>query len=73
MKKILQIIPADSWEAKFKSSDGELVGNDHIVCFALVEDDDGSRSVEGMIAAEGFMDFCEDIANFNGYVKSVKG
>ena len=68
MKKILQIIPADNWEVTFSDVAGEPVDNNLVVCFALVEED-GHTNVEGMYSQEGFIDFCEDVSNFNGYIK----
>ena len=66
MKKILQIIPADGWEAGYEPVNGEPVSNDTILCFALVEEDD-STYVEGMIAGEGSIGFCEGISTFKKY------
>ena len=70
MKKILQIVTADSWEATFHEVDGEHVENEPIICFALVEED-GETSVEGMYAQDGCIDFCESITNFNSYIKRI--
>lgn len=45
-EKMLQIIPADGWFAVHKN--GEEVYHVRLVCWALCEDEDGLRSIDGV-------------------------
>jgi hypothetical protein len=68
--KILQIIPADGWEAIFKNDEGTFT--EPIVCLALVESMSGARFVEGMIAwppDDGIV-LCEDNKGFIKYQRA---
>ena len=67
-KKILQIIPAQDWYAVFKGEGGPPQDAlSPLACWALVELDDGTRSVEGL-GADDYVDFVEDAGNFARYI-----
>lgn len=68
--RILQIIPPATpvW-AKFQVQDGYHY--DPVDVWALVENSDGSREVQGMIAGP-WMDTCETADNFIEYVKQIE-
>ncbi len=66
-EKILQIIPAEGWYAKFKD---EPPLYSKLVCFALIERD-GGRCVVPMNYS-GYIDFCEKTEKFVGLVYSPK-
>ena len=65
MAKILQIIPADGWEAMFEDEDSVPV-----VCFALVQstDEQGAASTEvrPMASLGEAIEFCDDYPNYQG-------
>lgn len=65
MAKILQIIPADGWEAMFEDEDSVPV-----VCFALVQaiDEQGAMStdVRPMASLGEAIEFCDDYPNYQG-------
>ena len=64
-KSILQIIPAQGWYAVHKL-DGDSEQRNPLVCWALVEDEDGDRFVTGLDGAD-YVDFCDDNSNFARY------
>lgn len=71
-KKILQIMPAEGWFARYIDAAG---ASDHdpdnlvpLTCWALVEDENGSRRVEGMDSASDGVALVEDTTNFSEYV-----
>ena len=70
--RILQIIPADGWRARFREEDGRITSS-RIACFALVEvsEPDGTttedvRAID--IGASGYAEFVTEAANFAGLV-----
>ncbi len=68
-KKILQIMPADGWSARFRVEEPGMDVEDYfddLTCWALIEAD-GQTCVEGMVAQGGIVDFCEDVVNFVDY------
>jgi hypothetical protein len=76
-RKILQIIPAGNWMARFKQQAKE--GSEHIdetlVCWALVQsdsDDDELSQVVGMVRSisksPGKIVFADEEQNFIGFV-----
>jgi hypothetical protein len=67
--KILQIIPADGWEAIFKNDEGTFT--EPIVCLALVESMSGARFVEAMRSCphDGIV-LCEDNKGFIKYQRA---
>jgi hypothetical protein len=76
-RKILQIIPAGNWMARFKqqSKDGSEHIDETIVCWALVQsdsEDDGLPQVVGMVRSisksPGKVVFADEEQNFVGFV-----
>ena len=72
-RRILQIIPATGWEAIYNNPNRDealLMFSSPLVCWALVEYEDGRQGVEGMHAmdyqAKGAA-FCEDQPLFRCY------
>lgn len=66
-KRILQIIPAQGWLAMFRNRETGNIETEPIPCWALVEEENGDRSVVGM-DADSTLDFAEDMGNFVGYI-----
>ena len=65
-EKILQIISATGWYARFGQNDADL---SPLVCGALCQNDDGENYVAGMNATDdGVTDFVESADNFEGYI-----
>lgn len=64
-EKILQIIPANGWSAKYTQEDGDFTSP--LVCWALVEDEDGTRRVVGLDGAD-YVDTAECAVNFQRYI-----
>jgi hypothetical protein len=64
-ERILQLLPAEGWEAMFEDED-----NVTVVCFALVEtDEEGAvSSAVRPMASIGDIEFCDDYPNFEGLV-----
>jgi len=84
-KKILQIIPAEGWVARYKDESGTESYQDPLVCWALVEplaeelkgldEDDPTlwRYVVGIVVdADGSSDVASDIDNFSRYEKAER-
>lgn len=69
--KILQIIPAPGWYAKYREEDGsETISAMPLVCWALCEDEaHGGTFVEGCDVDElGEIELAPEASNFCGYV-----
>lgn len=67
--KILQIIPATGWFARYIDPSAEDPDNlTALVCWALVEDETGERRVVGMDSASDGVAVAEDLTNFSEYV-----
>lgn len=68
-EKILQIIPADGWEAMFEDEDSVPV-----VCFALAQstDEQGAVSTEvrPMVSLGDSIEFCDDYPNYMGVTRA---
>jgi len=68
-EKILQIMPADGWEAVFEDED-----NIPVVCFALVQgtDEEGGMTseVRPMACIEEAIEFCDVYPNYLGIVRA---
>ncbi|MGQ7242939.1 hypothetical protein ACUN9V_05680 [Salinicola sp. V024] len=65
MTTILQILPAEGWVARYQDGDGFIYTP--VAAFALVEADDGQRSVKPLDAASmGFDGLCSDIKEYAG-------
>jgi hypothetical protein len=64
-ERILQLLPADGWDAMFDDED-----NVAVVCFALVEsiDEEGavSSAVRPMGSIGNAIEFCDDYPNYVG-------
>lgn len=69
--KILQIIPADGWQAHFTADDGPEI-TDPLVCFALVGAEDGSPQVRPMYETDIGIDFCDETGNFS-HISKITG
>ena len=67
-EKILQLLPAEGWEAMFEDED-----NVAVVCFALVEstDEEGavSSAVRPMASIGDAIEFCDDYPNYAGLTR----
>ena len=67
--KIIQIMPAEGWYAKFRDEDGEE-NYALVVCFAIVETEEEGhlyRSVRPMYSSpEGMIDFADEADSFAG-------
>lgn len=64
--KIIQIIPADGWYSCCKLDDGTL-WNTPLACWALIENQDGTREVRGL-EAHDYVDDAEGDGGFQNYV-----
>jgi hypothetical protein len=68
-ERILQLLPAEGWEAMFEDED-----NVTVICFALVEtvDEEGtvSSAVRPMASIGTDIEFCDDYPNFEGLVRA---
>lgn len=60
--KILSIIPAPGWRADLGDE-----GDAPLVCWALIENEDGSREVSGLYAVEGQVCPADEDQSFSGY------
>lgn len=74
MLRILQLMPAEGWYARYKDSD-EGFGFLRLICWALVENPEedpqeaSNQYVEGMTAsADGDTEFCGTFQGFAGYI-----
>jgi len=71
--KILQIISAVGWFAKYAAEDGKEFTNP-LVCWALIEGDGRVRYIGGIDTdAEGLMASARERPNFAGYVYQLPG
>ncbi len=61
--KILQIIPAQDWYGLFSDEDNGYEF-DPLVCFALVEGEEGTTEVRPMNWQGITVDFCDEMDNF---------
>jgi len=70
-KKILQIITAEGWVAHHETELGPV--DIKLICWALVEYEDGSRGVEGMSALNEDEALCfeTESKSFHSYLYSV--
>ena len=66
VRKIVQIIPAEGWFAVYGDDDGKPTILVPLVCWALYEDEEGDRYIEGMDAFE-YVDFSQGNHNFHDY------
>lgn len=69
-EKILQIIPADGWMAKYENKEEPDI-LEAVVCFALVEsfeNGEALRTVRPMSWVDTYVDFCDETSNFAGIV-----
>lgn len=69
-RRIVQIIPADDWWAEYKLGDDEssAIVSEPLVCWALVEDEDGFRHVVGIVDhGDGVTDLVDMVENFEKY------
>lgn len=68
-ERILQLLPAEGWEATFEDED-----NVTVICFALVESvgEDGavSSAVRPMASIGDSIEFCDDYPNYEGLVRA---
>ena len=68
-ERILQLLPAEGWEAMFEDED-----NVAVICFALVEsvDEEGkvSSAVRPMASIGAEIEFCDDYPNYEGLVRA---
>ena len=68
-EKILQIIPASGWYAKFGDGDNAVFP---LACWALCQNEDGETYVAGIDATpDGTTNFVEDADNFEGYIFKI--
>ena len=67
-KRILSIMPATGWKARFLLRSVETT--EPLVCWGLVEGEDGETKVYGFVAASigGIREPCEAMSHFRGYV-----
>ena len=70
MKKIIQIIPAENWEVVFGGTAHRDDGKssyfaERLVCWALTEDEDGNRKVEGLFLQDT-VEMAEEHLNLKG-------
>jgi hypothetical protein len=66
-KKILQIMPAEGWEAVYVNEGKPIFTN--LVCWALVEEGEDTfvAGLDSSLGSPNFVDFVEDLSNFLGY------
>lgn len=68
-ERILQLLPAEGWEAMFEDED-----NVAVVCFALVESTDEagevSSAVRPMAGIGNAIEFCDDYPNYQGLTRA---
>ena len=70
MNNVIQILPADGWMAKFDIAKDSLVP---IACWALMEDPDGKRRIEGILpASHQEMRPCDEFEEFMYYIHESK-
>ena len=65
-KRILQMMNADGWYAKF-SSEGDGSFTNKLICWVLVEEA-GETFVQGLYVSDGFTAYCEEVSNFVVYL-----
>jgi hypothetical protein len=63
-RKILQMMPAQGWVARFAEADGEYLSP--LVGWALVQGGNGT-SIAGLVAGDKTVEMCDDDADFLGY------
>jgi hypothetical protein len=70
--KILQIIPADGWRAAYRGTPAGPACTVLLGALALVEDQDGFQSVEG-ISLDGYMPYtvASEHPDFEGYRRTM--
>lgn len=66
-RRIVQIMPADGWRARFAEKADGREWDDPLVCWALVEDEQAWQEVVGMVAADP-VEFCDTFDQFLGYM-----
>jgi hypothetical protein len=72
-RKIIQVIPATGWYARFiDSADAPPDEYVPLVFWALVEDEQGQRWVEGLECTFDGVLFAEDVSNFLEYVSQAE-
>ena len=62
--RIVQIIPADGWEALYTDPAGDVTIIEDVVAFALVEESDGYRYVTPLVPDDRLIEFASNAANF---------
>jgi len=68
-RKVIQIIPADGWFARYTDASQDSPDNVYpLACWALVESETGERWVEGMDSASDGIALAPDTTNFIEYV-----
>lgn len=67
-KRILNIMPANGWKARFFLRNLETT--EPLVCWGLVEGEDGETKICGFVAASAgsIREPCEAMSHFRGYV-----
>jgi hypothetical protein len=67
-RRILQMLPAPDWKAAFNDEEheGRMLAFP-LICWALVEQEDGTQEVCGLYAVQRVL-FCEDDPTFIGYL-----
>lgn len=71
VKKIIQIMPATGWKARYKEDEGDeekSTQSYNMVCFALCEMEDGTQEIKGMEDEYGDIEFSDKCSNFDRYV-----
>lgn len=70
--KILQIMPADGWYAHYIVNEEDYISP--LVCWALIEFDDGHHQILGMITEKGMTStlFCTSDEGFTRYSREKK-
>lgn len=68
-KQVKKLMPAGDWFAILdQSARNEKDELERLVAWALVEEEDGYASIEGLSIADGVPNFCEECVNFAGYI-----
>ena len=69
-RKIIQIIPAEGWVARYRvDGEGVPVITGPVLCFALCEDEDGLQDVQPMEYGDRYAEFCDAQSNFEGILR----
>ncbi|MHC4621725.1 MAG: DUF6253 family protein [Planctomycetota bacterium] len=71
-KRILSIIPASGWHSVYRPDDGSTQVFP-LVCWALVETDEGDTVVAGLDAGDNYVDYAENMDNFESYWHKSEG